>query len=376
MSKSCKNCLLTDKIETISIDKDGLCDYCAERKKDEWVKRFNVTEEKKTQLRKKLKEIYKDARGKSDYDCTLSLSGGKDSSYLLYHLAVERKMKVLAVHVKALFGSKIAWQNVKLLKKAINFDLEVIDPGIEFYTKFYRTLFLNPVKEGYLVTICTHCGQLTTGSVLKCAVERKIPLVISGLSPHQADFVFFEYEKDTIKNIDWTPDIFKTEEFDDEFRDKFWNPLTYPKTTAFPRLILPLHVMKYNIENIKEKLAKKKILPKEKSHTLVGNCALLTILTYLDIQLLGYNPFIKEYSFLIRKGYLPKDFWKKHFRRLDLEVMFGTFLKMRGQKMTRAIKKKLGIVFSNLQLDKNSIERSCFQETPYKDFFRQSLTNL
>jgi len=359
MMTACRACLLTTGVQGTVIDENHLCDYCAGRRTEEWAERFNVTEKRKALLRNELERILNDARGKAEYDCVLALSGGKDSAYLLYDLVCRRKMKVLGVHINLPFESKIAAENIKRLRNTISFDLQVVDPDEEFYFKFYRTLFHHPVREGYVKTICYVCGPMNTSRAMKVATERKIPLVIIGVSPFQPENMFFEMEKESVEGRDWIPDLFKTADFDEAFRSHFWDPSKFPTGTVFPRVIAPLHVMDYNTEDIINMLAENDLIPRKKSNPAVTNCALNWPMICLDTKLLGYNPYLKEFATLVRKGQSSRKFWKTLLFLVDLQIRLGIFKK----REIRRIESALGIKFGKCVTDRSRIERE-FQEYP------------
>ena len=57
------------------------------------------------------------------YDCIVGVSGGVDSSYLLYLLKVKYKLKPLAVTLDNGWSSEIAVNNIKLITNALEIDL-------------------------------------------------------------------------------------------------------------------------------------------------------------------------------------------------------------------------------------------------------------
>lgn len=67
--------------------------------------------------------------GRNNYDCIVGVSGGVDSSYLLYLLKVKYGLKPLAVMLDNGWNSEIAVRNIKLITSKLNIDLEtyVID---------------------------------------------------------------------------------------------------------------------------------------------------------------------------------------------------------------------------------------------------------
>ncbi len=88
--RRCKRCGLPETYETIEYDSMGICNICrsAEHKKDgiDWLER-----------KKLLDSLIEKHRGKADYDCIIPFSGGKDSTFQLYYLMKEYKLKPLVV---------------------------------------------------------------------------------------------------------------------------------------------------------------------------------------------------------------------------------------------------------------------------------------
>jgi hypothetical protein len=321
--------------------------------------RHGVTEERKAALRLELDRMLEDARGQADHDCVVALSGGKDSAYLLYHLAVERKHKVLAAHVITPFESRIAEENIQRLKEVIPFDLETVEPGKAFYARFYSALFQDPIREGYVKRICYTCAPMHLAQCMKLATERRIPLIFLGVSPHQPDNVFFEWGRESIEQRDWIPEIFKTDAYDDAFREIFWDPHRYPPGTRFPRIIAPLHVMDYDTEQIMNLLSEKKIIPKRRLSPVVTNCAINWPMVLLDTKLLGHNPYVREFSAVVREGHTPRAFWRTILFLVNLQIKLGLF--KRGE--IKRIEQAIGIRFADCITDMDSVTKS-FQEYP------------
>ena len=73
----CKGCLNMSTRPRIEIDKDGYCNAC------NWVK------EKKTlnwsKREQELKQLIKDTKSSSIYDCIVPVSGGKDGTYVTHN---------------------------------------------------------------------------------------------------------------------------------------------------------------------------------------------------------------------------------------------------------------------------------------------------
>ena len=86
----CTRCLLPETLDTIEYDEEGICNVCRQQE----FKKERVDWAGKEQ---EFREIIDEYRGKYSYDCIVPFSGGKDSTYTLYHLVTKYKLKPLAV---------------------------------------------------------------------------------------------------------------------------------------------------------------------------------------------------------------------------------------------------------------------------------------
>ena len=115
----------TDSI--IVFDEKGICDHCNTYYNDIKPK-WHTDEKGRKELEKIVKKIKEEGKGK-DFDCILGMSGGVDSSYLLY-LAVEKLgLRPLVFHVDAGWNSQQAVNNIEVLVDGLKLDLytEVIN---------------------------------------------------------------------------------------------------------------------------------------------------------------------------------------------------------------------------------------------------------
>jgi hypothetical protein len=353
-ARSCISCLLSSAVEGIHVDEKRLCDYCAGRKPEDWIARFGVTEERKKALRGEFEDMLAAARGKGTHDCVLGVSGGKDSAYLLYDLSVNRKLKVLGVHVRTPFESEVAEQNVRRLRDRIPFDYHEVDPGRDFFARMYRALFLHPFREGYMKSVCYVCGPLLMSLAVEAAVERRIPLVIMGYSPHQPETMFFEWDRMSLAQRSWVPELFRGEDFDDRFRGMFWDPRKCPPATPLPRVIAPLHVLDYRVEHVMDVLSKNDIVPKKRLNPVATNCALNWAFIYLDTKLLGHNPYIREFSSMVRQGHTRRAVWKTLVVVIDKLVRLNLF----KRRDIGLVEKTLGIKLSQCPTESSRVEKA------------------
>jgi N-acetyl sugar amidotransferase len=123
----CKNCVMDSSDSKITFDDNGVCDHCVTFKN--FIQPFWHTDERgKMKLEELIKKIKKEGQGK-DFDCMMGMSGGIDSSYLLYKMVTEFGLRPLVFHVDAGWNSQIAVNNIERLVDGLGLDLytEVIN---------------------------------------------------------------------------------------------------------------------------------------------------------------------------------------------------------------------------------------------------------
>lgn len=113
----CKSCLLPSNYLNIKIDEEGVCNQCREFKPTEYLG--------KERLLKEIQEPLKLNTSKK-YDCVIGFSGGRDSTYLLWFVVKELKLKPLAVFADDLFIPDIALENMKNTCQILGVDLRSI----------------------------------------------------------------------------------------------------------------------------------------------------------------------------------------------------------------------------------------------------------
>jgi N-acetyl sugar amidotransferase len=119
--KVCSNCVMDESDYKITFDSDGVCDHCRTFEK-EILPKWNMGRGRDDELKKIVSSIKKDGQGR-DFDCIMGMSGGIDSSYLLY-LALEKLgLRPLVFHVDAGWNSQEAVNNIERMIDGLGLDL-------------------------------------------------------------------------------------------------------------------------------------------------------------------------------------------------------------------------------------------------------------
>lgn len=142
--KICSKCIYDERVSYISFDENGVCNYChqLENLKNEY---GTATTKGEKQFIKIIEQIKKDGKNKK-YDCIIGVSGGTDSSYMLY-LAKQWGLRPLAVHYDNTWNSAIATENIRKVLTALDIDLYTHVTDNKEADDIFRSFFYADVAE-------------------------------------------------------------------------------------------------------------------------------------------------------------------------------------------------------------------------------------
>ena len=151
------------------LDKNGICNYCYAH--DELEKEFPINGNHK----KIVQKIINHGKNKK-YDCILGLSGGRDSSYLVY-LAKSLGLRPLLVHFNDGFSNPIAGQNIRNIIRKTNFELRTITSDWRESKDIKIALMKASVPD---MQLGTDLGIAST--LYSVAAKEDIKYILSGVS--------------------------------------------------------------------------------------------------------------------------------------------------------------------------------------------------
>jgi len=123
----CTNCAMDTTDSKIIFDEKGVCDHCNTFYKDIKPK-WHTDDKGLAEITAIAEKIKKEGEGK-DFDSIIGMSGGVDSSYLLYLAVKKLGLRPLVFHVDAGWNSEQAVHNIEVIVDKLKLDLytEVID---------------------------------------------------------------------------------------------------------------------------------------------------------------------------------------------------------------------------------------------------------
>lgn len=117
----CNNCVMDTTDSLIHFDDKGYCDHC-NNYYNNILPNWHPDEIGAKELEKIAEKIKKDGKNKQ-YDCIIGISGGVDSSYLLYYAKEKLGLRPLAFSVDSGWNLNVAVENVEKIVKGLGVDL-------------------------------------------------------------------------------------------------------------------------------------------------------------------------------------------------------------------------------------------------------------
>lgn len=117
----CSNCVMDTTDSLIQFDDRGYCDHC-NNYYDNIIPNWHPDDIGAEKLHEIVEQIKKEGKGKK-FDCIIGISGGVDSSYLLYYAKEKLGLRPLAFAVDTGWNTKIAEENIRNIVDGLGLDL-------------------------------------------------------------------------------------------------------------------------------------------------------------------------------------------------------------------------------------------------------------
>ncbi|NMC81175.1 MAG: N-acetyl sugar amidotransferase [Chloroflexi bacterium] len=136
MPVRCTRCLYDETVPGITFDEQGVCNYC--HMHDRLEQEYPTGEEGQKRLQALADKIRYEGRRNKLYDVIVGVSGGCDSSYMLY-LAKQLGLRPLAVHFDNTWDSTVAVENIHDVLEKLDVDLYTYVVDNKEYDDIYRS---------------------------------------------------------------------------------------------------------------------------------------------------------------------------------------------------------------------------------------------
>ena len=178
--KICSNCVMPETSETLIFDKDKKCSVCTQIKQK---KAINWKQREES-----LDLLIDQYRGKYEYDCIVPFSGGKDSTFTLWYLVTQKKLKPLVIRFDHNFYRKNHELNVQKVVSKLGVDFINYKTNFEIVKK---TMMESLIRRG---DFCWHCHVGVSALPINIAIEKKVPLIFYG-EPSSEYSSYNDYEE-------------------------------------------------------------------------------------------------------------------------------------------------------------------------------------
>ena len=356
--KRCTKCILPENYPGITFNEEGICNHCITYREREYLGG--------KALKERIESFLKDKRERNqNYDCVLGLSGGRDSSYLLYYLAKVLNLRVLAYSIDNGFIPEQTRLNLKNMTDILKVKLVIEENDrLEKCLKRHVLSWMHKPAPAMIGVLCTGCKLGIVLGLPNCARKNKIPVIIVGGTPFEgqgyktsimktnpnskkkSSFIL-GYLPHLIRNPKW---ILNRTCLTMQIKEYYHN---YYRTIyrQSDLLVIPPYATYIQweeseiISKIKKELGWKKNPDTES--TWRGDCAVALLKLYLYKKILGFNDKDDGLSSLIRDGQISRE---EALERLSQE----------GEIPEEAIKEifdKLGLNYSDLKLALSKCEK-------------------
>ena len=348
--RMCIRCISTEDTPGISFDAQGLCNYC--KMAEAMESQFPTGAEGEKKLAEIVETIKKSGRGRK-YDCVLGVSGGCDSSYLLYKLK-DMGLRILAVHFDNTWNSDIATTNIYKVLKKLDIDLYTHVVDNEEYDDIYKSFLKASVKE---IDAPTDIALITT--LYQAASKNGIKYILDGHSPRTEGIVptgFVYMDGKYIDSVQRKFGHFKFKTYPNLWLSHWFKWMLVDKI----RRIRPLYYMDYDKEKAK------KLLQEKFGWQWYGGHHMENRFTYFAVNYYMPRKFhadlrVSELSGLIRSGQITREEALKRIhepKQIDKEII-------------ELVQKRLGITDAELEEIMKAPIKTFHDYKTYKPFFER-----
>ena len=164
----CKTCVLDSSIESLKFTNEQ-CNYCL--KYIPLLKKKHIENSSNNQIVKIFNKI---SKIKNKYNCLIGVSGGVDSSYIVF-LAKKYNLRPLLLHFDNGWNSELAVSNIKKITNSCGFDLQTYIVNWSEFRNIQRSFIKSGVIDIELAT-----DHAIFANLINTAKKNNIKYILSG----------------------------------------------------------------------------------------------------------------------------------------------------------------------------------------------------
>lgn len=165
----CKKCVIPSSAAIpVEFDENGICSACSVEKT-----KFEIDWDRRAKQLGRLLDQYR-SKDKTNYDCIIPVSGGKDSYFQIHTIKNIYGMNPLLVTYNANNWTKEGYENLMNMREVFNCDHVFFTPSIDLLKRMNRLCYRKMGDMNWHA----HCGISTYP--MQVAIKYNIPLFIWG----------------------------------------------------------------------------------------------------------------------------------------------------------------------------------------------------
>ena len=166
----CTRCVMPDTVPGLTFDDAGVCDYCRDYRQEHYLGE-GALELALAQAR----------QSQGRYNCIVPLSGGRDSTFVLYTAKVSLGLRPLAVNYDNEFRVPQAIVNMQTACNRLGVDLDVVRCRKDLASRIVKNEILSSVSFGKF-SMCRACCHGYKSAAYRAAQQHKTPAILWGES--------------------------------------------------------------------------------------------------------------------------------------------------------------------------------------------------
>lgn len=168
----------------LSFDESGVCSLCTEYLQKP---HSDDTQKAITSLNQTI-EVIKKRGAQASFDCVVGVSGGMDSTYLLYLLTRKHGLRCLAAYYRTPFTPPEIDDNIRRITSSLSVPLVEMNLSHEYHRQVaaYFVRLWNDIHDQTLVNLaCAPCKFLNR-ELYRIAQQRGIRTIVHGINKYEA----------------------------------------------------------------------------------------------------------------------------------------------------------------------------------------------